>query len=545
MPLNFESQTPDSINERMAADVKLSAPKSNPTKKNSFLYSLVKGLAFRVYDFYQILGKVKRESFPDTSSIDGELSRWGGYKKITIKPITGATGTVIATGDVGKKLPKETKASLGDVTYQTDYDVEIQKIKYVAKRVSRNASVVTFVTTSQHNLSSSLNVTVSGAELQEANGEFEISVISATEFTYTIEGADSSSEVIKGGITGAFDIAFVSVQVSEDSKKTGAISNQGVGTSLKIDDVVEVDPNLLVSFNGIAGGADAETADLYRERVLDAYANPVAQFNESSITQVIRQNVANATRVWVRACTPQVGQVTIYFTADNQSVIPTGQDIKDAKAAVLTILPVNTPTWAAIVKAPTPKRVKFVFADIEPNTAAMRTEIEARLKELFYIESNVGETLRSEVFRSTISATIDSEGKSLTNFSLEEPIADIVLDESEIIVLDEVTFANRAGEVFLDNMFDGLDNRSNGRDAGNSKVIDGSNSSLSIDIILSGPFDGAVVTLQQYDNEFKDTTYSWTTSGEITGLTVIDTEFRLVLRSPGGSTNISAKALYS
>ena len=547
MPLDFEEQTPDSINERMAADVKLSAPKSNPTKKNSFLYSLVKAFAFRIYDFYQILTQVKRESFPDTSTIDGELSRWGGYKKISIKPITGAAGTVIATGEVGKKLPAKSKASLGDVTYETDYNIEILSIKYVAKRASRNSNVVSVTTVGPHNLSSGLTVLIEGADLTQANGSFEISISDSTTFDYSIENVDTGSEVLTGNISGTFEMSFVTVKVSEDSKVTGAITNQGAGTSLKLDEPAEVSPNLLVSYNGISGGSDAETADLYRERVLQAYANPVAQFNDSSIVQVIRQNVANATRVWVRPCLPDIGQVTVYFTADNQAVIPTGKDIKDAKEAVLSILPVNTPTWAAHVYAPKAKRVKFVFSDITPNTAAMRTEIQARLRELFFIESNVGETLRSETFRSTISATIDGNGKSLVDFSLIEPIADIVLTEDEIIILDEVVFANRAGEIFLDNMFDGLDGRSDGNVSGNSKIIDGTGLSLSLDIELTGTFDGAIVTLQQYDNGFVDTGYSWSAPGVITGLTVIFTQFRLVLSNPGASstTAIQAKALYS
>lgn len=546
MPQDYEQQTPESINERLAADVKLYAPKSNPTKKNSFLYALVKGFSFRIFDFYQILKKLKSESFPDTSTMDGELSRWGGYKKIVQKPISGASGTAIVTGDVGNTLPRLSKASLDDITYETLDLAIIAPVKFIAKTASRNKEVVTIQTVNAHNLAAGLSAMIDGAKDAKLNGTFTIGVLSATELTYTVPGL-TGTEILTGDISATFKMAFVNIKVTDDSKVTGSKSNQGAGTSIKLEGTVDVDENLVVAYTGLAGGADLESPDQYKDRVIEAYANPVANFNPSAIIQVIKQNVANATRVWVRPITPQIGEVTIYLTADNQNIIPTGEDLLQAANAVYSILPVNTPENAVHVLAPKPKNVVFNFLDIEPSTAAMREAINGRLKELFYVSSNIGETLKSETFRSTIASTVDANGIHLTDFSLESPIADIVLQPDEIVVLDRVVYKDKKGQAYIAVLFDGQSNRSDGTKNGYSKEIIGDG--LYVDLKITGSFGTAVVTLQQYNLQtlaWENTLYEWKDEGELTGLTVVDNaRYRLEITLVNNVTNIKAAALYS
>lgn len=547
MPLDFEQQTPKSINERLAADVKLYAPKSNPTTKNSFLYALVKGFSFRVFDFYQVLKKLKAESFPDTSTMDGELGRWGGYKKILQKPVSGASGTVIVTGEVGQTLPRLATATLSDVTYETLAIANVNAVKFLVKNANQSGEVITITTVNAHNLASDLSAIIEGMTDASLNGTFKIAVVSATEFTYTVEG-QTGTKILEGDITATFNIAFVNVKVTDDSKVSGEASNHDGGVKLKLDGTVNVDDELIVAYTGLSGGADLETADEYKARVIEAYANPVANFNPSAIIQVIKQNVANATRVWVRPITPDVGEVTIYVAADNQNIIPSGEDLLQVANAVYSILPVNTPQNAVHVLSPRPKNVQFVFIDIEPSTAAMRAAINDRLKELFYVSSNIGETLKSETFRSTIASTVDANGIPLTDFSLELPISDIVLQPDEIIVLDTVVYKDKKGEAFIAVMFDGIDGRSNGKVDGLSQEITGDG--LYVDIVLTGEFGGATVKLQQYDNaqqQWIDTLYDWDDEGNITGLTVVDgARFRLSLSSAQANvTDVAAAAVYS
>lgn len=545
MALEFENQTPQSVNGRMAADVKLSAPRSNPTKKNSFIFSLVKGFALRIYDFYQQLKRLKTESFPDTSTINGELKRWGNYRKINIKSKTGAEGVAIASGTIGDVLAKGSTATIDGVTYETQSEVTISEVSYALVSLSRNGTTVTAKTASNHNLASSLTANISGADQSVFNGSFEISAIDATTFTYQVE-SDDQFEQATGILKASFDIAFVDLAVSPTSEKTGLASNQDAGTSIKLDTQQTVDENLLVSYSGLAGGADDEGANDYRGRVIDAYQNPIALFNPAAISQQIRQEVANATRVWVKETFPEVGQVTIYFTTDNTGVIPTGQDVNQAIAAVRAIKPSNTADSDIFLYAPNPDYVDFHFASLSPNTTKMREAITDRLKELFYTSAEVEKPLTSEQYRAKIQNTIDATGAKVEQYSLREPIGDINPGTGGIPVLRNITFSDSSGEIFMSDLFDGQSGRSDGTADGFSKEITGSNQT--VDISVYGTFDGAQVTLQQYgttQNKWFDTSALWDSPDKFQGLTIKAGErYRLAITSAGATTDISSEVFY-
>lgn len=545
MALEFEEQTPKTINDRMNADVKLSAPRSNPTKKNSFIGAFIKGVSFRIYDFYRQLLRLKTESFPDTSTIDGELKRWGNYKSITQSPETGATGQVIVTGDAGDVLPAGSIATLDDVTYITTGEVEVMEQSYAILSMSRNGTTVTAQTSTNHNLASSLEATITGANDAIFNGTFEIAVISATQFTYEVDG-DDSYQLATGIISASFLLAFAEVEVSDDSEVSGAASNQDGGTVLTLNSAADVNSDLLVSYNGLSGGEDLEDATEYRERVIEAYQNPVANFNEAAIIQHIKQNVSNVTRVWVQPITPGDGQVTIYFACDNTGIIPTGTDVINVQNAVYDILPCNTPESAVYIYAPTDLYTDFAFATLEPSTTAMRTAITDRLQELFYTDAAVETTLSAEAYRAKITSTVDDSGATVESFSLTAPLGDIVPDTGELPILRNVTFSTGTGAVYIADMFDGSDGRSDGLTDGYSKSITGTG--FLVDVSVTGLFDGASVTLQLYDADadtWGDLSTVWTDEGDLNGLYVdSDTSYRLNISSAGASTDINSEVLY-
>lgn len=546
MAIEYESQTPKTINERMAADIKLSAPRSNPTNKNSFVGAFVKGVAYRIYDFYRVLLRLKKESFPDTSTIDGELKRWGSYKKITLNPETGATGEVIVTGDEGATLYTGAILTIDSIEYQTLNDATIATQNYAILAMSRNGTTVTAQTSINHNLASSLTATISGANTDIFNGEFEISVTSATEFSYQVDG-DSGSEQATGVITAAFLLAFADVEVSEDSESSGADSNQNGGTVLKLSEQTDgINSDVLVSHNGLSGGADEESTDDYRARVIDAYQNPVANFNPAAITYQIKQNVSNVTRVWIQTITPVVGEVTIYFACDNTGIIPTGTDVENVTAAVMDILPADVSESSIHIYAPTALYTDFYFATVAPDTVAMRTAIKERLQELFYTNSAIETPLTAEEYRAKITNTIDASGAAVTSFSLTAPLGDIVPDTGELPILRNVIFSTGTGEIYISDLFDGNDGRSDGYGDGYGKSITGVG--ILVDISVTGIFDSATVTMQLYDADsdvWNDTSVQWTEDETFSGLYVnSDTIYRLNIESAGADTDINGEVYY-
>lgn len=544
--LDFENQTPKGISERAESDVKLAAPRSNPTRKNSFLNAIVKAFSFRIYDLYQNLKRLKDESFPDTSSYDGELRRWGNYKNINPNPETGATGDVIVTGDDGKTLPAGATFTIGQVTYRTTQDGNISPVTVNLISLSRNGDTVTAKAASSLSLATGIDVTISGANESIFNGTHQIIMVDAVTFTYQVDG-DESFEQATGLIKASFLAALVGSEVSPDSAASGEASNQKSGTTINLDSSYDgIDNQVTVSFSGLSGGSDEETPEAYRGRVLYAYQNPVAQFNVAAITTQIKRTVKNVTRVWVKECVPEIGQVTIYFTTDNQGVIPTNQDVVDVRASVESIKPCNTRNEDIFVYAPNPHYVDFDFVQLTPNTVSMRSAIQTRLAELFYTTAEVEKPLTSEDYRAKISSTVDSSGAKVQMFALREPVGDIDPGTGGIPILRNVVFSGNSGAIFMSDIFDGSDGGSNGTSNGYSREITGSNQT--VDINVYGTFDGASVTLQMYgntDSQWHDTSAVWTESDKFQGLTIKAGErYRLNITSAGSLTNISAEVFY-
>lgn len=292
MSLNFPSSRKN-VQERIRADVRNELPSANPWLKNSFLGSLITGLAGRVFEFYLQLKNALLEMFPDTAS--GEfLERWGSYVSINRKAATQASGNVCFEGTVSSVIPAGTMVvSSEGLTYTTNSTSTIVTVTSSISSLTRSGSIATATTVGEHGYASGMTVTIAGAGQPEYNGSFVITVTSATAFTYNIAGSPVTPAT---GVISA-SAAFASVPVT--STGFGKKYNQISGTILTLSTPISgVNTNLFVPFSAISNGADQESDDDFRKRVIYRYQNPIALFNKNAIKQKALE-VSGVTRVWV------------------------------------------------------------------------------------------------------------------------------------------------------------------------------------------------------------------------------------------------------
>jgi len=148
--------------------------------------------------------------------------------------------------------------------------------------------------------------------------------------------------------------------------------------------------------------------------------------------------VNGVTRVFVQEITPEIGQVTIYFTRDNDDdIIPTAPEITAVKDSILTVKPATSADIDVIVLAPTPIESDFVFSSVIPNTAAMKSAVEATLQE-FFETTKVGVDVQSIAYNSAIFQTVDSSGARIESFILSAPAGDISVSSGELATLGAV-----------------------------------------------------------------------------------------------------------
>lgn len=292
MALNIPRSV-DEVLQRSLTDMQAALLESNPFLLNSHLGAQIKAQCGRIFDFYLQLDEVMRQLFVDTA--DGDfLERWGSYVGVLRKEATQAVGRVTATGVAGSVIPIDTQLtnSAGQI-YQTLFSSTIveQAINILALTRVSNTAIVETVT--EHLLTSGQVVNITGAFESEYNGTFTIVATGPSEFTYTVAGAPASPA------TGAIQASSTFASLSIKAVDFGESTNQIAGTPLTFTTPLSgVNNTVRVQQSGIGGGADQESDDTLRDRILFRYQNPVALFNVNAII-IKAQSVPGVTRVFV------------------------------------------------------------------------------------------------------------------------------------------------------------------------------------------------------------------------------------------------------
>jgi uncharacterized phage protein gp47/JayE len=424
------------VSDRIKTDVQGELAQSNPFLKNSYLSAIITGLAGRVFDFFLQLEVLSKQMFPDTAT-GTFLERWAAYKGVSRSPATQATGNVTATGTPGSTILSGTALTTSDgLQYISSGDTLIAANVVGVSTLVRSGTTAIATTAANHNLASGMSVVIAGAVETDYNGTVIITVTSLTTFTYTVAGSPSSPA------TGTITVSSDSGTVVLVSTEFGQDTNQLAGTEITLSTpIAGVDNITRVQFTEIGGGTDLESDADLRVRVIERYANPVSTFNVAAIEKQVKE-IAGITRVFVEEITPAVGDVTVYFTRDNDAdIIPSAGEVTTAKDKLLEIKPAHVAEADVIVAAPVALPVDFTFSTLTPNTSSMQAAVTANLESLFRNDTIVSENLQAVAYESAIFQTIDpNNGAPLSAFTLSAPTGDVIVASGELPTLGNITY---------------------------------------------------------------------------------------------------------
>lgn len=287
---------PDSrkeVSDRMLTDVQSELKGSRPFLRNSFLGALIKGLAGRVFEFYVQLETLQKNLFPDTAT--GEFAdRWGAFLNITRNLPTTSAGFLTIEGIDGSLIPDGTLFQADGNQYISLNPATLLPLNLTISELTFSAGIATVLTSLPHNLASSINVTISGANNSPFNGDFEIIVTGLSTFTYLPTSTPPPSD----GITSAVvDTVVTSVEI--DSVETGQDKNLGNGAKITLTSpIAGINNSGFSQFSEIGGGTDVEDPEAFRNRYLNRYRNPNTPFNVANIVDVSKK-ISGVTRVFV------------------------------------------------------------------------------------------------------------------------------------------------------------------------------------------------------------------------------------------------------
>jgi uncharacterized phage protein gp47/JayE len=428
------------------------------TQRRSFVGGLVKALGSALEDWYIALKRwADREPWPQFATENGSLLTgwWIPLTKLQRLPPAPAAGFVAVAGISGTVIPTGTLFQGSNTTYASQLSATIVGQPFLASTLTYDGGtgLATFTTANPHFMGTGLNITVVGADQVAFNGNFVITVTDDNAFTYQPLGAPVATPAT-GSVIATSTFAAVEIEATT----TGQSTNSDSGATLSIDSTpAGANATAYVTFGGIGGGADLESIDSFRARILQALGVDYGMFTADEISIVAKQ-VPGVTRVFVRKAEvypvtdggyPVEGQVKIAFLRDNDAnPLPTTQEVADVKNRIVSLLmPAHTALDDVIVMSPPPFPVDFTFTSITPDTPGMRRSIQAALAQYFKEEAPWGGTITIDDYRCVIRTAFDFETRqSLKSFSLSTPVADIVAgstpdyDYDDMAVLGTLTF---------------------------------------------------------------------------------------------------------
>ncbi len=430
------------------------------TRRRGFIGGMVKSLGSAMHDWYVMLKKyADHEPFPQTAS-ESFFPRgwWIDITKLPRNPPTPAQGFVVITGTDGALLPSGSELSLNGNTYVTDSAVTVTSQTLIGTSTAKDSFVGRFVTDQPHNLATGMVLNFSGCVDQSLNGQFPIRVIDPNTVEYDLEFALTGAQLEPNPIaSGAW--ANVRVTCTQDGTK----GNIDTGSSLVIANAPEaIEDAALITFDGIADGADLETLESWRERVLESLGTDFGTFTADEI-RIVAKKVPGVTRVFVREPKrrvydengvqildgvgsdgyPTEGRVRISFLRENDAdPIPSALEVEQVRQKIHgELLTAHTLVGDAEIIAPERYNLEVRFRSITPDTPGMRASIRANLTQFLTENATWGGNLEIEGIRCAIRHAYDGEiNQPLKTYELDSPTLDISLPVDAYPVLSGVTW---------------------------------------------------------------------------------------------------------
>lgn len=241
-----------------------------------------------------------------------------------------------------------------------------------------------------------------------------------------------------------------SVTVQITAQTAGSAGNQPAGIAISIQSGI---PGITTGgVTGIlAGGADIETDDSYRSRMLLVYRQ-APQGGSINDYLVWSRAVPGVTRAWAVGNLAGAGTVSVFTmfditeaanngfpvgtsgvaTGENRAVVATGDCLIVANA-IITVQPVTALVYSV---APVPYPVNFTINSLTLNSATIQAGISAALTAAFLANADpLGGTIQPSVWDAAINSV-----SGVSSFALASPTGPIAAPVGSLPILGTITY---------------------------------------------------------------------------------------------------------
>lgn len=213
----------------------------------------------------------------------------------------------------------------------------------------------------------------------------------------------------------------------------GVAGNLPAGSRLTLlSPVLGINSSLEVATGGLSGGADQETLDSLRARVLARLRNPPMGGGRTDYETWALEGHPSVTRAWVSVAEQGGNTVTVRVVCDNEvDIIPPQEVLDEVSAYIEVVRPV---TAEVFVVAPVAVPITFQIA-LVPNSEAVRAVVITALQDLLRREAEPGGTLLRSHIAEAISVSVGE-----TDHELVYPVANLDFAAGEMPTFGGVTW---------------------------------------------------------------------------------------------------------
>lgn len=235
----------------------------------------------------------------------------------------------------------------------------------------------------------------------------------------------------------------------DDATGGGNRGNSALGTVLTLDIAIDGVQATATALSKISGGADIESEDAFRSRMLLAYQN-IPQGGNDTDYQSWALSVPGVTRCWVKRRLMGAGTVGIYIMCDDNDYagFPQGSDgissleewgaIKasgDQRRVADAIYPQQPIIALVYVCAPVAQSIDFIISGISHADSATTAAINAAIDEVFFTEGEPG----GKILWSSLLLAI-GEIAGTGGFIMQSPAANIELQTGKLPIRGTVSY---------------------------------------------------------------------------------------------------------
>jgi uncharacterized phage protein gp47/JayE len=216
--------------------------------------------------------------------------------------------------------------------------------------------------------------------------------------------------------------------------------NAGITGDTEADTLLElvssisgIDTSATVATGGITGGADSESDDSLRERLLDRIKQPPHGGAKFDYIKWAKE-VNGVTRAWAYPLAMGAGTVTLTFVLDDEDdIIPDAAKVTEVQNYIDD--DVRKPVTADVtVFAPTAVPLNLAIS-VTPNNAEVRAAVENSIKDLIRREAEPGGTILISKIREAVSIAAGEADNTVTT-----PSADVTHASAEIATFGVITW---------------------------------------------------------------------------------------------------------